>query len=125
MGVALRCGDGGVPEHPLISRRSAPFWDILLVLVTLSMIMLPQLGNFNWLARYVVVKEDVAALCAPLKKFLDGVMLPGPFVAPGGTVQAPSTPIGLLASAGLLIGDKYEITTYTVFLYCMVSMYNV
>ena len=72
MGVALRCGDGGVPEHPLIFRRSAPFWDILLVLVTLSMIMLPQLGNFNWLARYVVVKEDVAALCAPLKKFLDG-----------------------------------------------------
>ncbi len=73
---------------------------ILLVLVILSMIMLPQLGNFNRLARYVVAKEEVAALCATLKKFLDETMVRGPFIVPGGTVQAPSTPIGLLASAG-------------------------
>jgi hypothetical protein len=32
---------------------------ILLVLVILSTIMLPQLGNFNRLARFVVVKEGV------------------------------------------------------------------
>ena len=43
---------------------------ILLVLVILSTIMLPQLGNFNRLARFVKVKEDLGALCASLDKLL-------------------------------------------------------
>ncbi len=72
---------------------------ILLVLVILSTIMLPQLGNFNRLARFVVVKEDVGALCASLKKFIDEVMVP-PFEQPGGTIAAPSGPIGLLVGPG-------------------------
>ena len=44
---------------------------ILLVLVILSTIMLPQLGNFNRLARYVKAREDVGALCSVMKKMLD------------------------------------------------------
>jgi hypothetical protein len=72
---------------------------ILLVLVILSTIMLPQLGNFNRLARFVVVKEDVGALCASLKKFIDEVMVP-PYGAPGGTIAAPVAPIGLLVGPG-------------------------
>ncbi len=47
---------------------------ILLVLVILGTIMLPQLGNYNRLARYVKVKEDVGALCSSMKKMLDEVM---------------------------------------------------
>ena len=43
---------------------------VLLVLVILSSIMLPQLGNYNRLARYVKVREDVGALCASLDKML-------------------------------------------------------
>jgi hypothetical protein len=81
---------------------------ILLVLVILSTIMLPQLGNFNRLARYVVVQEDVGAICASLKKFLDEVMLPGPFAHPGGSdlggvgngAHAPANPVGLLVGPG-------------------------
>jgi hypothetical protein len=72
----------------------------LLVLVILSTIMLPQLGNFNRLARFVVVKEDVGAICASLKKFLDEVMLPGPYGIPGGTVAAPLEKTGLLFGPG-------------------------
>ena len=55
---------------------------ILLVLVILSTIMLPQLGNFNRLARFVVVKEDLGAICASIKKMLDEVMLGAPFGEP-------------------------------------------
>jgi type II secretory pathway pseudopilin PulG len=73
---------------------------ILLVLVILSTIMLPQLGNFNRLARFVVVKEDVAALCATLKKFLDEVQLAGPYQVPGGHIAAPTTHTGLLVGPG-------------------------
>jgi len=83
---------------------------ILLVLVILSTIMLPQLGNFNRLARYVVVKEDVGAICASLKKFLDEVMLPGPFAHPGGSdlggvgngAHEPKNPVGLLVGPGTI-----------------------
>ena len=73
---------------------------ILLVLVILSSIMLPQLGNFNRLARYVKVKEDLGAICATMKKFLDEVMVRGPFGVPGGGIQAPAVPIGLLVGPG-------------------------
>jgi len=48
---------------------------ILLVLVILATIMLPQLGNFNRLARFVKVREDVGAICSVMKKMLDEVML--------------------------------------------------
>ena len=47
---------------------------ILLVLVILSTIMLPQLGNFNRLARFVKVTEDLVVLCSGMKKMLDEVM---------------------------------------------------
>ena len=73
---------------------------ILLVLVILSTIMLPQLGNFNRLARRVKVSEDVGALCASIKKWLDEVMLGGPYVRPGGGVAPPQEPIGLLVGPG-------------------------
>jgi type II secretory pathway pseudopilin PulG len=75
---------------------------ILLVLVILSTIMLPQLGNFNRLARFVVVSEDVGAICASLKKMLDEVMLPGPYSKPGGS----GTPVitGGFNRTGLLVG---------------------
>ena len=46
---------------------------ILLVLVILSTIMLPQIGGYNRLARFVRVKEDVAALCSVIKAMLDDV----------------------------------------------------
>jgi type II secretory pathway pseudopilin PulG len=72
---------------------------ILLVLVILSMIMLPQLGNFNRLARKVKVYEDVGAICANFKKFLDEVMS-NPFIEPGGGVIAPQLPVGLLVGPG-------------------------
>lgn len=73
---------------------------ILLVLVILSTIMLPQLGNFNRLARFVKVKEDLGAICATMKKFLDEVMVPGPFGKPGGGTAAPANPVGLLVGPG-------------------------
>jgi len=73
---------------------------ILLVLVILSMTMLPQLGNFNRLARVVKVKEDLGAICASFKKFLDEVMVNGPYEQPGGGVHYPEWPIGLLVGPG-------------------------
>jgi len=73
---------------------------ILLVLVILSMIMLPQLGNFNRLARGVKVKEDLGAICASFKKFLDEVMVNGPYEQPGGGIAPPEWPIGLLVGPG-------------------------
>lgn len=66
---------------------------ILLVLVVLSSIILPQLGNYNRLARFVKVKEDVGVLCSGLKKMLDEVM-EGAF---WGDPQDHELPIGLLA----------------------------
>lgn len=74
---------------------------ILVVLVILSMILLPQLGNFNRLARKVKVQEDLGAICASLKKFFDEVMVNAVWENPGGTEQAPSgTRIGLLHGPG-------------------------
>ncbi len=69
---------------------------ILLVLVILSGIMLPQLGNFNRLARYVKVKEDLGAICSGMKKMLDEVMLGGFYGEP----RWRSEPIGLLVGPG-------------------------
>jgi type II secretory pathway pseudopilin PulG len=73
---------------------------ILLVLVILSTIMLPQLGNFNRLARFVKVKKELGGLCANFKKFLDEVMVSGPFEQPGGGTHPPEWPIGLLVGPG-------------------------
>lgn len=75
---------------------------ILVVLVILSMIMLPQLGNFNRLAKKVVVFEEVGALCASIKKMLDEVMLNGFYDEPGGAGGTPMDPIGLLVGPGNL-----------------------
>ncbi len=85
---------------------------ILLVLVILSTIMLPQLGNFNRLARFVVVKEDVGAICASLKKFLDEVMLPGPYGTPGGSTTAPTNKIGLMFGPGTTPGINATLVNY-------------
>ena len=73
---------------------------ILLVLVTLGMIILPQLGNFNLMARKVKVKEDLGALCASFKVFLDQVQLSGPYLYPGGGFEQPRDPVGLLVGPG-------------------------
>lgn len=69
---------------------------ILLVLVILGMIMLPQLGNFNRLARFVKVKEDLVVLCSSMKKMLDEVGEN----AFWGDPDTKSTPIGLLFTDG-------------------------
>ena len=69
---------------------------ILLVLVILSTIMLPQLGNFNRLARFVKVTEDLVVLCSAMKKMLDEVM----DNAFWGDPQTKSIPIGLLFTDG-------------------------
>jgi len=73
---------------------------ILLVLVILSTIMLPQLGNFNRLARYVVVQEDIGVLCSGMKKMLDEVQ----GNAFWGDPITQSVPIGLLYSDGSIPG---------------------
>ena len=69
---------------------------ILLVLAILSMIMLPQLGNYNRLARYVKVTEDIGVLCAEMKKMLDEAFEN----AFWGDPQSKTTPIGLLFTDG-------------------------
>ena len=69
---------------------------ILLVLVILSTIMLPQLGNFNRLARYVKAREDVGALCSVIKKMLDETFQGAFYKNP----RANTEPIGLLYGPG-------------------------
>lgn len=73
---------------------------ILLVLVILSTIMLPQLGNFNRLARFVKVKEDVGALCSVMKKMLDEVML-GAFYEDPRPNGDGDLPVGRLIGPGV------------------------
>lgn len=73
---------------------------ILLVLVILSSIMLPQLGGFNRLARYVRVKEDLGAICSALKAMLDDVG-EGAFYEDPGYSRPPDRTWGI----GLLVGD--------------------
>jgi type II secretory pathway pseudopilin PulG len=69
---------------------------ILLVLVLLSTIMLPQLGNYNRLARFVKLHEDLGALCAEMKKMLDESMEN----AFWGNPQSRTLPIGFLYGPG-------------------------
>ncbi len=69
---------------------------ILLVLVILSTIMLPQLGNYNRLARFVKFKEDLTVLCSSVKKMLDEVQRNALYLNPGNLEQ----PIGLLVGPG-------------------------
>ena len=75
---------------------------ILLVLVILSTIMLPQLGNFNRLAHFVKAKEDLTSICASAKKMLDEVMLGAFYKDPNGEdhEKGPEFPIGLLVGPG-------------------------
>lgn len=72
---------------------------ILLVLVILSTIMLPQLGNYNRLARFVKAREDVGALCSVMKKMLDEVMLGAFFIDPRPNGWGKE-PVGLLVGPG-------------------------
>ncbi len=72
---------------------------ILLVLVILSTIMLPQLGNYNRLARFVKAREDLGAICSVMKKMLDEVMLGAFFVDPRPNGWGKE-PIGLLVGPG-------------------------
>ena len=75
---------------------------ILMVLVILSAILLPQMGGFNRLARYVRVKEDLGAICSVLKQMLDDVG-EGTFYADPGPDHIPRRdhlPIGLLVGDG-------------------------
>lgn len=69
---------------------------ILLVLVLLSTIMLPQLGNYNRLARFVKLHEDLGALCAEMKKMLDESMENAFWGHPGNK----TFPVGLLFGTG-------------------------
>ena len=75
---------------------------ILLVLVILGTIMLPQLGNYNRLARYVKVREDVGAICAQLDKMLKEVWGSAIFKYPraGRGAGDNREPIGLLVGPG-------------------------
>ncbi len=73
---------------------------ILLVLVILSTIMLPQLGNYNRLARFVKAREDVGALCSQLKKMLDEVMLNHVALDPKHGGGWSTKPVGLLVGPG-------------------------
>ena len=66
---------------------------IILVLVIMSTILLPQLGNYNRLARFVKVHEDIGGFCSELKKMLDETMNGGFW----GDPQGRTLPIGLLA----------------------------
>ncbi len=76
---------------------------ILLVLVILSMIMLPQLGNFNRLARKVKVLEDLGAICASMKKMLDEVGGQSWFQTyPSDPTNANNEIVGLLVGPGLI-----------------------
>ena len=69
---------------------------ILLVLVILSTIILPQLGKFNRLARFVKVTEDLVVLCSGMKKMLDEVMENSFWVDP----VNKNVPVGLLFTDG-------------------------
>ena len=77
---------------------------ILLVLTTLSTIMLPQMGNFNRLARFTKAREDLGALCAVAKTMLDSVWLSTFYDDPAGDswTQNPAFPVGLLLGSGAI-----------------------
>lgn len=88
---------------------------ILLVLVILSMILLPQIGNFNRLARKVKVMEDLGAICATMKKFFDEVMVSAVWENPGGGTETPSgIRIGLFHGPGEPPADNNDATFHQV-----------
>lgn len=72
---------------------------ILMVLVTLGAIMLPQMGNFNRLARYVKVREDLGAICSVLEAMLADVGSGAVHAAWRGGDRRED-PVGLLVSIG-------------------------
>ena len=82
---------------------------ILLTLTILSSIMLPQMGGFNRLARYVRAREDVGAICSVLKEMLDDVGESAFYTDPGPDhVPDRMTPVGLLVGAGAIpLGPEY------------------
>jgi len=72
---------------------------ILLVLAVLSAIMLPQMGSFNRLARFVRAREDIAAICSVLKVMLDDVGA-GAVYADRRDSRRLREPVGLLVGEG-------------------------
>ena len=107
-------------KPPTVARSQAGFTlvevtIILLVLVILSMILLPQIGNFNRLARKVKVMEDLGAICATMKKFFDEVMVSAVWENPGGGTQSPSgVRIGLVHGPGGPPADNNSATFHQV-----------
>ena len=89
---------GGTPGFTLVEVTNT-----LLVLTTLRRIMLPQMGNFNRLARFTKAREDLA-LCAVAKTMLDAVWRSTFYDDPAGDcwAQNPAFPVGLLVGAGPL-----------------------
>lgn len=98
---------------------------ILLVLVILSTIMLPQLGNYNRLARFVKAREDLGAICSQLKKMIDETMMMphtdpqgaggnrvGLMVGPGRIPQAGFRTFGTNVNTG---GAHWALTDNTLF----------
>ena len=84
---------------------------ILLVLTILSTIMLPQLGNFNRLARFVKVKEDLGALCSSIDKLLKETMLSGFWTNPrymGGRISLLVGPGKRPAEGAPTHGDTFK-----------------
>ena len=78
---------------------------ILLVLVILATIMLPQLGNYNRLARYVKVTEDLGAFCAQLKKMLDETFESAFWIDP----ESKTVRVGLLFGEGDVPGCENSV----------------
>jgi len=79
---------------------------ILLVLVILSAILLPNLGGFNRLARFVRVKEDLGALCASVARYVEdtGELSFWQWGGRDGGGMGSDTP-DRTSPVGLLIGD--------------------
>jgi type II secretory pathway pseudopilin PulG len=72
---------------------------ILMVLTVLSAIMLPQMGNFNRLARFVKVREELGAICAGLETMLNDVGEAAFYTAGRGPHRRHGA-VGLLVGAG-------------------------
>lgn len=89
---------------PTVAQRGFTLVEVTIILMTLtilSTIMLPQMGNFNRLARFVRAKEDLGAICSVLKGMLDDVG-EGAFYTDPGPDHRPDhfTPVGLLVGNG-------------------------
>ena len=75
---------------------------IVLVLVVLGGILLPQMGNYNRLARFTKAREELTALCSAAKTMLDQVWLGAFWDDPAGDTWdfGPTDPVGLLWGPG-------------------------